>query len=139
MTIKQKPNPICVPVAITQAQLEAAKLRYAITAFVEVVEDSDDEGKAQAFIDQHIELNTDDHGTLNLVAFADSVTSGSPWDYLIDSLNEPHGGDCTGIPGPCSRCMIERLLGINTVTWRNKAEGEALRADYFKSNQEASA
>jgi hypothetical protein len=29
---------------------------------------------------------------------------------FLPSLNEPHGGDCTKAPGPCTRCHTEDLL-----------------------------
>lgn len=28
----------------------------------------------------------------------------------LPSLNEPHGGDCTKAPGPCTRCHTEAIM-----------------------------
>ena len=36
--------------------------------------------------------------------------------YLIQALDEPHVGDCTCVPCSCTKCQVEDLLGIDTLS-----------------------
>ena len=31
-------------------------------------------------------------------------------NHWLPALNEPHKGDCTKFPGPCTRCHVEHIL-----------------------------
>lgn len=43
-------------------------------------------------------------------------------------LSEPHGGDCTSLPGSCGRCWAEMALGLNSAP-ASKIEGYRLHME----------
>lgn len=51
------------------------------------------------------------------------------FDAFKEELHQIHCGDCTAVPSSCTRCHMERLLGIDTGP-QNKAEGWRMLAQY---------
>lgn len=56
--------------------------------------------------------------------------------YIIE-LNGYHDGDCTCIPGSCSKCHAESLLGINTISGLEKHAAYQISGSFGKNNEKS--
>jgi hypothetical protein len=59
------------------------------------------------------------------------------WDYVSESIDTIHVGDCTAVPCMCDRCYAEKYFGVNTVTW-SKAEGNSMLHEHEEQRKKES-
>lgn len=53
----------------------------------------------------------------------------------IKELNYPHLGDCTCVPCTCFRCLVESMLGIDTINGLGKHEANAVQGAFGKDGK----
>lgn len=82
--------------------------------------------------DSFYKYELEERGYKLIDKFSDKILKDYYWDDFKSYLNEPHLGDCVGLPATCCRCLSEEFFNINSVTWKNKNEGNRILNLYIE-------
>jgi hypothetical protein len=113
MNIKWHENPLRTAVELTDEDRELLRLKLKIEEYEEAV------GMAALYLDEEGDAaKYFDPGTARRY-LARVLKEGFENEHYGDFIRElesgRHGGDCTSASGPCPKCYVEGLLGINTI------------------------
>ncbi len=55
------------------------------------------------------------------------------YEYFLESLIEPHDGDCINLPTSCGKCIAENYLKINTLSGLSQLSAEWIDIQFKKN------
>lgn len=109
MNITYTPNPLNTVITLDEA--DKKELWYKIK--IEQIE--------EIMLDARMALEDDKHSealdALDPDRYEENIDKRCDrlYQYYLESLAEPHSGDCTCVAASCIKCHAEAMLGINTI------------------------